>query len=76
MKADNYLGGVRELSYDPKHARPYGQTAAEIREESDLQRCADNHGEYRGLKRHAPRPDRYYVLRFLGLIEEAEALLQ
>ena len=66
-------GGVRELSYDPVNARPFGQTAAQIREDAKLQRYADRHRHVvtashgREFHPHVPRPDRFYLLRFLGL---------
>jgi hypothetical protein len=49
------LGGVRELSYDAKYARPNGQTEAQIKREAAKP------------DRHVARPDRFYLLRFLGL---------
>lgn len=48
-------GGVRELSYDSKYAQPYGQTEAQIRADAKRNR------------KHVSKPDRWYLLRFLGL---------
>jgi hypothetical protein len=56
MRNSKYLGGVRELSYDAQYARPNGQTKSQIK--------ADAVG---AKARHVALPDRYYLLRFLGL---------
>ena len=62
------LGGVRELSYDPRYARPLGQTAAEIKAEARAQGLADKRGvTFNGVDPHVPKPNRFYLLRFLGL---------
>lgn len=56
-KKSSYRGEVRELSYDPEYAQPRGQTAEAIALEASDNRAAA----------HKPRPDRWYLLRFLGL---------
>ena len=73
-------GGVRELSYDPINARPNGQSEEEIHQEARLQFNADRYGvryKVRGhvIQRHVPKPDRYYLLRFLGLTDQADTLV-
>jgi hypothetical protein len=54
-KSSTFRGEVRELSYDPKFARPRGQTAEQITRDAGR------------LIAHSPKPDRFYLLRFLGL---------
>ena len=54
-KSSTYRGEVRELSYDPHFARPRGQTAEQITRDAGR------------LIPHSPKPDRFYLLRFLGL---------
>lgn len=54
-KSSTYRGEVRELSYDPHFARPRGQTAEQITRDAGR------------LIPHSPKPDRWYLLRFLGL---------
>lgn len=74
MRKNSDLGGVRELSYDPQHARPHGQTEREIHSEARAQDIADKTGKPARAsvggciaRPHVPRPDRFYLLRFLGL---------
>jgi hypothetical protein len=71
MKNSKGLGGVRELSYDAKYARPNGQTAEEIARDARLQRLADKGAGFvcagRRYDPHVAKPDRFYLLRFLGL---------
>ena len=70
MKNLKGLGGVRELSYDPRYARPLGQTAAEITEDARRQAYADLSGNKIGNNvPHVPKPDRFYLLRFLNVSE-------
>ena len=55
-KKSSYLGGVRELSWDGRYAKAFGQTAEQIHREAVQPQIP-----------HSPKPDRFYVLRFLGL---------
>ena len=63
-KKSSYRGEVRELSYDPAYARPRGQTAEDIALEAVEQEHADRNALSYA---HKPKPDRFYLLRFLGL---------
>jgi hypothetical protein len=56
MKKLTDRGGVRELSYDGRYARPHGQTAEQIHREATQPQIP-----------HKPMSDRFYLLRFLGL---------
>jgi len=62
-KSSTFRGEVRELSYDPKYARPRGQTADQITR--DARRLEAIGAQVRIA--HSPKPDRFYLLRFLGL---------
>ena len=56
MKTESkVLGGVRELSYDAKYAKPNGQTVQEIKADASKP------------DKHVPKPDRWFLLRFLGI---------
>ena len=59
-KKSSNLGGVRELSYDSRYAKPYGQTAEQIAVEAAVER-------YGWCLKHQPKPNRFFLLRFLGL---------
>jgi len=75
-KHTEYLGEIRELSWDSRTARPLGQTAAEIKSEARTQARADRKSisgwaldpvSKHILYAHEPRSDRFWLLRFLNL---------
>ncbi len=63
-KKSSYRGEVRELSYDPEYAQPRGQTAEAIALEASEEIVTEHRNR---AAAHKPKPDRWFLLRFLGL---------
>lgn len=64
FKKREYKGDIRPTSYNAATARPFGQTAEQIRIDAKLER--EFEVAYPSHRRK-PHSDRYWLLTFLGL---------